>query len=71
MLYLIGNGLLNRSLSGRVPPSRVGALVALAALVALTPLGPPNLLLLAAATAVLLATALWEMVDVRRLMSPA
>ena len=44
MLYLIGNNLLNRSLSGRMPPSRIASVAALAAVILLTPLGPPSLL---------------------------
>ena len=66
MLYLIGNNLLNRSLSGRMPPSRIASVAALAAVILLTPLGPPSLLLAAASTAVLVATAVAEVVAVRR-----
>jgi low temperature requirement protein LtrA len=66
MIYLVGNGLLLRSLIGRVPVLRLAALGALAVLVLLTPLGPPSLLLSAASAAVLVATAIGEAAVVRR-----
>jgi low temperature requirement protein LtrA len=66
MIYLVGNGLLVRALVGRVPKFRVAALVALGALILLTPLGLPSLLLSAATTAVLIGTAAGESVVVMR-----
>jgi low temperature requirement protein LtrA len=66
LLYLIGNNLLNRSLTGRMPPSRNVSVGVLAVLILLTPFGPPSLLLAALTAAVLVATAAAEVVVVRR-----
>jgi low temperature requirement protein LtrA len=59
-VYLVGNALFNRALSGTLPWSR---LVAIAVLVALMPLtaGVPALPLLAAATLILFAVAAWDL----------
>jgi low temperature requirement protein LtrA len=66
LLYLVGNNLLNRSLTGRMPPSRNISVGVLAVLILLTPFGPPSLLLAAVSTTVLVATAAAEVVAVRR-----
>jgi low temperature requirement protein LtrA len=59
-IYLVGNALFTRALSGAVPWSR---LIAIAALVALTPLagGAPALTLLVAATLIIVALAGWDL----------
>ena len=59
-LYLAGSALFKRALWGYVPRPRWLGLLALAALVPLAVVGPPVLLLLTAATAVVVAVAVWE-----------
>jgi low temperature requirement protein LtrA len=60
LLYLAGSAMFKRSLWGYVPLPRTAGMVALAALVPLAAAGPPVLLLLGAATAVIVGVAVWE-----------